>query len=61
MYMMYIYIYIHTYIYIYREREIHCIGRPGGNPRPPPEQTPGNRVKNLKERLTESQQNQNIV
>ena len=28
----------------------------GGNPRPPPEQAPGKRVKNLKERLTESKE-----
>ena len=33
----------------------------GRSPRPPPEQTPGDRVKNLKERLAESQQNKQTI
>ena len=47
---------MHIYIYIYiYGLQVRPFKVSGGSPRPPPEQTPGNRVKNLKERLAESQ------
>ena len=60
-----IYVYMHItcvyinniYIYIYNGLRVRPFKVSGGSPRPPPEQTPGNRVKKLKERLPESQTN----
>ena len=46
---MCVYIYIYIYIYV-SGLQVRPFKVSGGSPRPPPEQTPGNRVKNLEGR-----------